>query len=390
MVNWDKVDELRSKGWDWDRIAEDPKVGFHPDASVREPGRALRALYHRQRSARQRQGEAAPPKKRRDPDEERRWTPIRLLWLFTPLVAVWAAIAYLAPSPVGLVVPVFPYLALALAVLAFALIFLLFRSEKRWNKVFRTTLIGGAIVGLLFAGMVGLVGFIAFGCPYLPPSSALTSQSDGWTSGGMTAWQEDGKPVVFYYGATWCPYCSASSWAIWKALAQFGHGSPQPPTMGLSAEDGIPFVDLATGDFSYTSSYITFQAAEDTSANTGSFPATSGCFQQAYVTAYSPTSIPFVVVNGQYVHGGNSLVGASALAYWQNGQHGSYSSVYYQVAGENGSAWTAESAATWWLMAFMAKSDGATTANLLSQPYVTSSWTSADRTNVANDLSSIK
>ena len=49
MVDWDRVEELRSKGKDWDEIADDPKVGFHPDSSVHEAGRALRGLYHRQR-----------------------------------------------------------------------------------------------------------------------------------------------------------------------------------------------------------------------------------------------------------------------------------------------------------------------------------------------------
>jgi hypothetical protein len=41
MVDWDRVEQLRSKGWDWERIAADPKVGFHPEASVHdEIGRA--------------------------------------------------------------------------------------------------------------------------------------------------------------------------------------------------------------------------------------------------------------------------------------------------------------------------------------------------------------
>ena len=44
MVDWDRVEELRGKGWGWDRIADDEDVGFHPEASVTEPGRALRAL----------------------------------------------------------------------------------------------------------------------------------------------------------------------------------------------------------------------------------------------------------------------------------------------------------------------------------------------------------
>ena len=393
MVNWDRVEELRSKDWDWERIAADPKVGFHPDSSVREPGRALRALYHRQRTARQRQGPAPIPKKRRDPEAERRWTPIRLLWLFVPLVAIWTALAYAAPSPVGLIVPALPWLALALAALAFVLIFLLLRAEKRWTPVYRGTLIGGVVAGLLFAGMVGLVGALVFGCPYLPPASTLTTQPDGWTSGGMASWQDSGKPVVYYYGALWCPYCSASSWAIWDALRHFGAASPTPPTMGYSAEDGIPYVDLASGALSYSSSYISFQVSEDTSTNVGTFPTTSGCFQQAYFGAYGGAAIPFVAVNGQYVHGGSALISASVLQAWAGGAQGGTGSVYSSVVGETGTPWSGTQGIqgpTWWLMAFMAKSTGATASNLASQPYVTSVWTAADRTNEAADLGQIK
>lgn len=390
MVDWDRVEDLRTKGWDWDRIADDPKVGFHPDTSVREPGRALRALYHRQRSVRQRQGPRPAPKKRRDLETERRWTPIRLLWLFVPLVAIWAAIAYAAPSPVGLIVPALPWLALALAVLAFVLIFLLLRAEKRWTKVYRSTVIGGVVAGLLFAGMVGLVGALVFGCPYLPPSSSLTSQAEGWASGHMAAWQDSGKPVVYYYGALWCPYCSASSWAIWDALRHFGTPSPNPPSQGYSAEDSIPYIDLAPGAFSLSSSYISLQVSEDTSRNVGSFPATSGCFQQAYFGAYGGSAIPFLVVNGQYVHGGASLVPASVMQNWASGNNGGTGAVYTSIVSQSGSPWSQVQGPTWWLMAFMAKSTGATSSNLASQPYITSVWTASDRANVASDLAQIK
>ena len=54
MVDWDQVEKLRSKGWDWERIASDPKVGYSADSDVGDPGRALRSLYYQRRSKAQR------------------------------------------------------------------------------------------------------------------------------------------------------------------------------------------------------------------------------------------------------------------------------------------------------------------------------------------------
>ena len=385
MVDWDRVRELRAKGWDWDQIADDSKVGFHPDASVREPGRALRALYHRQRSARERQGEVPVAPKRKEAGADRRWTPLRLLWLFVPIVAIWALLAYAAPSPVGLIVPAFPWLALALAVLAFGLIFLLFKAEKRWNKVFRTTLIGGVLAGLLFAGMVGLVGALVFGCPLLPPSSALSSHAAGWTSGGISAWQENGKPVVYFYGATWCPYCSASSWAVWKALTEFG---PAGSVSGAytdysSASDVYPQTpEMVLADIQLSNSAVAFQVSEDTSGSDGTFPSTSGCYQQAYVSAYSGGSIPFVVVNGQYVHGGSTLVGPSQLSAWAGSGAGT---VQTSVAQESGTPWSSIQTQAWWTMAYMAKATGIPVSTLAS----TYHWSTATQNAVAADVNQI-
>ncbi|HZY69921.1 MAG TPA: hypothetical protein VFF67_03685, partial [Thermoplasmata archaeon] len=50
MVDWEAVERLRSKGWDWDRIAGDAKVGFQADEGAGDPGRALRVLYYQRRS----------------------------------------------------------------------------------------------------------------------------------------------------------------------------------------------------------------------------------------------------------------------------------------------------------------------------------------------------
>ena len=53
MVDWDLVDKRRAKGWDWDRIAEDPKVGFHAEEAAGESrcGRCGPSDYQRRSKA---------------------------------------------------------------------------------------------------------------------------------------------------------------------------------------------------------------------------------------------------------------------------------------------------------------------------------------------------
>jgi hypothetical protein len=385
MVDWDRVEELRSKGWDWDRIADDSKVGFHPDASVREPGRALRGLYHRQRSRERRQGPSSTPRPKKAAEEkERRWTLVRVGYLLTPIFAIWFVIAYLVPSPVGLVLPALPYLALAAVVAAFLLLFGLFRSsEARWSKAYRRTLVTGIVLGLVISGVIGLGGLLFFGCPYLPPASSGTTQpAPGWFKVSVSPWHEGGLPVVYFYAATWCPYCSASSWAVWKALTGFGPVSGTSTT--YSAEGSIPEVVLANAQVS--SSAVTFVVNEDTSGVSQTYPGTSNCVEQAYFSAYA-SGIPFLVINGQYVHT-TSLIDPSQISSFSTTQ------MQQQVGSASGTGWTIVQGQTWWMMAFIAKSAGATPGDLAQQPYYSAwgnsaVWGSNTQSSVASDLSQI-
>lgn len=49
MTDWTRVDRLRAKGVNWDRVASDKKVGYHPPPGV-DPGRALKTTYYNRRS----------------------------------------------------------------------------------------------------------------------------------------------------------------------------------------------------------------------------------------------------------------------------------------------------------------------------------------------------
>src|SRR5258708_26120502 len=118
MVDWDRVEKLRSRGWDWDRIARDEGVEFHVDSAAGEPGRALKALYFQRRSRSQRRGsadgdEGGSSKVR---DDGSRWTLLRVAFILTPLLALWFVLALAFPSPVGVYVTAIPDLALGLVV----------------------------------------------------------------------------------------------------------------------------------------------------------------------------------------------------------------------------------------------------------------------------------
>ncbi len=385
MVDWDRVEDLRGKGWDWDRIAHDARVGFHPDASVREPGRALRSLYHRERSRRNRQGPTTAPSPKKDlAAAERRWTLSRIGYLVTPVFGIWALVAYLVPSPVGLVLPAIPWLVLALAIAAFLLLFGLWRSSgPRWSKSFRGTLVLGVVLGLVVSAIIAISGAVIFGCPYLPSASTAKGEpGPGWTSVSVSPWQDSGKVVVYFYGATWCPYCSASSWAVWKALTEFG--SVSGAALSYSSPSDVypstPEVDLS--GISLGSSNVAFQVSEDTSGVDGNFPGTSNCFQQAYVSAYSASSIPFLVVNGQYVHGGSSLIQPSGLSNWAGT---GAATVQQSVSSESGQPWSVVQGQAWWTMAFIAKSTGIPVAQLAS----TYHWSSATQSAVASDVAAL-
>jgi len=385
MVDWDRVEELRSKGWDWDKIAADPKVGFHPDASVQEAGRALRGLYHRERSRQRRRKEetpaAKPPTKEEREKAERKWTLPRVGYLLVPVVGIWFALAYLIPSPVGLLLPAIPWLALGLAVVAFILLFGLLRSSgARWSKVYRTTVVTGVVLGLVISAMIVLGSFLFFGCPFLP--STTTSQPAGWDSVNVAPWHENGLPVVFFYGATWCPYCSASSWAVYKALTEFGNVTGEQTGYSSSTDVDASTPELVLASLSFSSSSVSFQVAEDTSGVDGQFPSTGNCYQQAYFTAYGGSSIPFVAVNGQYVHGGQSLIDPSTLSTWAAGANGGAATVQTSVLSESGAAWSAVQTAAWWTMAFIVKATGDSVTSLETQYH----WSTATAHAVSSDL----
>ena len=75
--------------------------------------------------------------------------------------------------------------------------------------------------------------------------------------------RRDGKLLVFFMGAEYCPYCAAERWAIVRALQKYGRWSGLK--QAISAARDEPFLNLPTYDLTeaaYTSPHIEFVARE--------------------------------------------------------------------------------------------------------------------------------
>jgi hypothetical protein len=140
------------------------------------------------------------------------------------------------------------------------------------------------------------------------PSSVVAPSRTGSSSILRAA---DGKPVVTYIGAEYCPYCAAQRWAMIVALSRFGTFSGLT-TVHSASRDVYPNTPTFTFHGShYTSKYVSFAPVEETtnvpngaSSYTPLDKPTAA--QQALASKYdSQGSIPFIDFGNKYVEVGN-------------------------------------------------------------------------------------
>ncbi|HEU5418909.1 MAG TPA: DUF929 family protein [Streptosporangiaceae bacterium] len=127
---------------------------------------------------------------------------------------------------------------------------------------------------------------------------------------------QDGKPLITYVGAEYCPFCAAERWALTVALSKFGsfshlgfiHSAPAPET-----DPDTP--TLTYYKSSYTSSYIAFDPTEVQTVSHATLEKTSKLQNQLMakydVPPYVPSadydgSFPFVDFANKYVIDGAS------------------------------------------------------------------------------------
>ncbi len=361
MVDWEAVERLRSKGWDWDRIATDPRTEFHAEEGMGEPGRALRALYYQRRSRQQRRpGPGGGSRKSDELSDRPRWSLARVGMIVAPAFGIWLALALLFPSPVGTYLPAFPVLVVVFLAAVFVLAFGLLRASERWNTTLRNGVVVGVVLGFVLAGGFGLSAVLG-GCPTL--SSSLGPEPAQWEKASNPAWQVSGAPVFFFYGSIACPYCSASSWAVQFALSKLGSlsGTYYDHSSLTDVYPGTPEVVLASATLQ--SQWVSIDILESTDNAQITYPAFPSCTEQAYVSAYDSSGIPFVVVNGQYIHAG-TLVDPSQLS----GLNAT--TVQSQIAQQQGVAWNAVESQGYFLLAYLVKANGGQPASVAAQSQV--------------------
>jgi hypothetical protein len=300
MVDWERVNRLRSKGFDWDTVAEDKKVNFTPPEGVDDAGKALKTLYYSRKS---RSSEKKGP-------EETKATPSgkikRFLIPIGLLIAIaggiWFAFAC-EVSLVGFLVPAVPEVLLiavaGVVIMAIGLVMDPARLSEAWKK----PVVVGIVLGFAISGSIALV-VLSMGAPNLSPAYQ-ESTGHNWEGAHNSMWKSGGLPVLFYYGSVACPYCSASSWAVYEALEDFGTVTGMTTTSSNPGDiyPDTPEVDLSS--ISYTSSAISWDGKEGSNNQALSEPGLD-VYEQAYVSYYLQTStscggIPFYVVGGIYI-----------------------------------------------------------------------------------------
>ncbi len=141
------------------------------------------------------------------------------------------------------------------------------------------------------------------------PGSVVMPTKIGSGADGRAA---DGKPLITYVGAEYCPYCAAERWSIAVALSRFGTFSNLSGTHS-SATDVYP--DTQTLSFygsSYSRRYVDFQAVEEATNQPagGSYQALQAptAAQSALMAREDPQgSIPFLDIANRYVVIGSSF-----------------------------------------------------------------------------------
>lgn len=145
-------------------------------------------------------------------------------------------------------------------------------------------------------------------------SAAKASGTSSTPSTPLAEWTSGGKPVIFYAGAEYCPYCAASRWGLITALARFGTFSGLE-YMASSPIDVYPLTPTFTFvHATYTSNYIDFIPVElysyVYSSKIGYYETleTPNSTEETALTRLGNGGIPFVDLANEYVWPGGTLV----------------------------------------------------------------------------------
>src|ERR1700761_2000463 len=110
---------------------------------------------------------------------------------------------------------------------------------------------------------------------------------------------DGGKPLVFFMGAEWCPFCASERWGLVEATSRFGKWSGLKELRSREGQDYFPA--LATYDLSkatYTSDYISVRHIEVATVEGDPLQKLTS-FEEGLVNGYDKLgSVPFLFASG--------------------------------------------------------------------------------------------
>ena len=125
---------------------------------------------------------------------------------------------------------------------------------------------------------------------------------------------KDGKPLVLYVGAEYCPFCAAQRWAVVQALSRFGTFTGLTLTHS-DPKDAYPNTPTFTfHGATYTSSVVAFEGVETQTVDhqpLDTLTSDQGALftkynAPPYVPASAQGAIPFIYFGGSYLLSGAS------------------------------------------------------------------------------------
>jgi thiol-disulfide isomerase/thioredoxin len=170
----------------------------------------------------------------------------------------------------------------------------------------------GAAVVLFFAGGSGSSGGDATGsvpagsvasasvpAGAQPPSDAASVALGQVRRQSGEPLVDGGKPLIFFMGAEWCPFCASERWGLVEATSRFGKWSGLRELRSREGQDYFPA--LATYDLSRATSmskYLTIRHKEVATVD-GDPLQKLGSYEEGLVNEYDKLgSVPFLFAAG--------------------------------------------------------------------------------------------
>jgi hypothetical protein len=142
--------------------------------------------------------------------------------------------------------------------------------------------------------------------PYGPPGASLLSDVKNSSASPFTS---NGRPLLVYIGADYCPFCAIQRWPLVIALLRFGNFT-NLQTMASSSSEG-DYITFTFHGSSYTSKYLVFQGFEQEDRNTQ--PLDSVPSNYTGVFSQFGSSYPFLNFGNRYIISG-SMIAPETLA----------------------------------------------------------------------------